>query len=137
MAAGRGRELVGGKADRRYYCVFVIFRKYKILEGRNELALKTTLATKEEKIVFLEAQVEEKASLTRELQKELQVVRAAARDGGLGPARRSLPRPSPPGASPGQHRGSLGARLMEQVWVSRRVGGSYFGSCRQGWITRG
>ncbi|XP_036171529.1 protein Daple [Myotis myotis] len=50
-------------------------RKYKILEGRNELALKTTLALKEEKIVFLEAQVEEKASLTRELQKELQVLK--------------------------------------------------------------
>ncbi|XP_045427890.1 protein Daple isoform X2 [Pipistrellus kuhlii] len=50
-------------------------RKYKILEGRNESALKTTLAMKEEKIVFLEAQVEEKASLTRELQKELQALK--------------------------------------------------------------
>ncbi|XP_054571430.1 protein Daple [Eptesicus fuscus] len=50
-------------------------RKYKILEGRNELALKTTLAMKEEKIVFLEAQVEEKASLTRELQQELQALK--------------------------------------------------------------
>ncbi|KAK1339428.1 hypothetical protein QTO34_020111 [Cnephaeus nilssonii] len=73
-------------------------RKYKILEGRNELALKTTLAMKEEKIVFLEAQVEEKASLTRELQKELQAVRAAARDGAG--SRQEVP------ASPGQQRGS-------------------------------
>lgn len=49
---------------------------------------------KEEKIVFLEAQVEEKASLTRELQKELQAVRAAARDGAG--SRREVPAsPSP------------------------------------------
>lgn len=68
------------------------------MEGRNELALKTTLAMKEEKIVFLEAQVEEKASLTRELQKELQAVRAAARDGAG--SRQEVP------ASPGQQRGS-------------------------------
>lgn len=51
--------------------------KYKILESINESALKTTLAMKEEKIVFLEAQVEEKASLNHQLQNELQVVRAA------------------------------------------------------------
>ncbi|XP_016061191.1 PREDICTED: protein Daple [Miniopterus natalensis] len=49
--------------------------KYKILEGRNELTLKTTLAMKEEKIVFLEAQVEEKASLNHQLQKEVQVLK--------------------------------------------------------------
>ncbi|XP_066244336.1 protein Daple isoform X1 [Saccopteryx leptura] len=49
--------------------------KYKILEGRNESALKTTLAMREEKIVFLEAQVEEKASLNHQLQKELQALK--------------------------------------------------------------
>nr|XP_023402272.1 protein Daple isoform X2 [Loxodonta africana] len=49
--------------------------KYKILEGRNETALKTTLAMKEEKIVFLEAQVEEKVSLNHQLQNELQMVK--------------------------------------------------------------
>ncbi|KAM6200910.1 protein Daple isoform 2-T2 [Rhynchocyon petersi] len=49
--------------------------KYKILEGRSESALKTTLAMKEEKIVFLEAQVEEKVSLNHQLQNELQMVK--------------------------------------------------------------
>lgn len=49
--------------------------KCSILEGRNESALKSTLAMKEEKIVFLEAQVEEKASLNRQLQNELQVLK--------------------------------------------------------------
>ncbi|XP_032734533.1 protein Daple isoform X2 [Lontra canadensis] len=49
--------------------------KCNILEGRNESALKTTLAMKEEKIVFLEAQIEEKASLNRQLQNELQVLK--------------------------------------------------------------
>ncbi|XP_053458637.1 protein Daple isoform X1 [Nycticebus coucang] len=49
--------------------------KYKILEGRNESALKTTLAMKEEKIVFLEAQVEEKVSLNHQLQSELQTLK--------------------------------------------------------------
>ncbi|XP_058423541.1 protein Daple isoform X2 [Diceros bicornis minor] len=49
--------------------------KYKILEGRNESALKTTLAVKEEKIVFLEAQVEEKTNLNHQLQNELQVLK--------------------------------------------------------------
>ncbi|XP_076777514.1 protein Daple isoform X2 [Arvicanthis niloticus] len=49
--------------------------KGKILEGKNESALKTTLAMKEEKIVFLEAQVEEKDSLNRQLQIELQMVK--------------------------------------------------------------
>lgn len=53
-----------------------IFRKGKILEGKNESALRTTLTMKEEKIVFLEAQVEEKESLNRQLQIELQMVRA-------------------------------------------------------------
>lgn len=59
----------------RYSCVFVFFRKLKILEDRND-SLKTTLALKEEKIVFLEAQMEEKASLNHQLQNELQVVRS-------------------------------------------------------------
>nr|XP_055217192.1 protein Daple isoform X5 [Gorilla gorilla gorilla] len=49
--------------------------KYKILEGRNESALKTTLAMKEEKIVLLEAQMEEKASLNRQLENELQMLK--------------------------------------------------------------
>uniref|UniRef100_A0A8C0KQ92 Coiled-coil domain containing 88C n=1 Tax=Canis lupus dingo TaxID=286419 RepID=A0A8C0KQ92_CANLU len=49
--------------------------KFSILEGRNESALKTTLAMKEEKIVFLEAQMEEKASLNHQLQSELQVLK--------------------------------------------------------------
>ncbi|XP_043345485.1 protein Daple isoform X2 [Cervus canadensis] len=49
--------------------------KYKILESINESALKTTLAMKEEKIAFLEAQVEEKASLNHQLQNEIQVLK--------------------------------------------------------------
>ncbi|XP_066883992.1 protein Daple isoform X2 [Kogia breviceps] len=49
--------------------------KYKILESINESAFKTTLARKEEKIVFLEAQMEEKASLNHHLQNELQVLK--------------------------------------------------------------
>nr|XP_020039823.1 protein Daple [Castor canadensis] len=49
--------------------------KLKILDGRNESALKTTLTMKEEKITFLEAQMEEKASLNHQLQSELQMVK--------------------------------------------------------------
>ncbi|XP_059735036.1 protein Daple isoform X4 [Bos taurus] len=49
--------------------------KYKILESINESALKTTLSMKEEKIAFLEAQVEEKASLNHQLQNEIQVLK--------------------------------------------------------------
>ncbi|XP_067583719.1 protein Daple isoform X7 [Pseudorca crassidens] len=49
--------------------------KYKILESITESAFKTALARKEEKIVFLEAQMEEKASLTHHLQNELQVLK--------------------------------------------------------------
>ncbi|XP_029808847.1 protein Daple isoform X2 [Suricata suricatta] len=49
--------------------------KFKILEDRNDSALKTTLAMKEEKIVFLEAQMEEKASLNHQLQTELQALK--------------------------------------------------------------
>ncbi|XP_037359937.1 protein Daple-like [Talpa occidentalis] len=48
--------------------------KYKLLEGRNESALKTTLAMKEDKIAFLEAQMEERTSLNHQLQNELQVL---------------------------------------------------------------
>uniref|UniRef100_A0A8C6GX33 Coiled-coil domain containing 88C n=1 Tax=Mus spicilegus TaxID=10103 RepID=A0A8C6GX33_MUSSI len=44
-------------------------------KGKTESALKTTLAMKEEKIVFLEAQVEEKESLSRQLQIELQMIK--------------------------------------------------------------
>ncbi|XP_054386389.1 protein Daple isoform X4 [Pongo abelii] len=49
--------------------------KYKISEGRHESALKTTLAVKEEKIVLLEAQMEEKASRNRQLESELQTLK--------------------------------------------------------------
>lgn len=62
----------------KYYHEFLFCRKYKILESINESSLKTTLAMKEEKIAFLEAQVEEKASLNHQLQNEIQVVRAAS-----------------------------------------------------------
>ncbi|KAL1790173.1 Daple isoform X1 [Sigmodon hispidus] len=49
--------------------------KCKILEGKNESALKTALAMKEERIVALEAQVEEKGNLNHRLQIELQMVK--------------------------------------------------------------
>ncbi|XP_047394663.1 protein Daple isoform X3 [Sciurus carolinensis] len=49
--------------------------KHRILEGRSESALETALAMKEEKIASLEAQVEEKASLSQQLQSELQRVK--------------------------------------------------------------
>lgn len=52
--------------------------KYKILEGRNESALKLTLAIKEEKIVFLEVKMEKNDSLNHQLystQKTLQVLK--------------------------------------------------------------
>ena len=76
----------------KYYHIFVFCRKFSILEGRNESALKTTLAMKEEKIMFLEAQMEEKASLNHQLQNELQVVRCDPFWGQLWvPALRSLP----------------------------------------------
>ncbi|XP_040831089.1 protein Daple isoform X2 [Ochotona curzoniae] len=44
-------------------------------KGRSESVLQTTLARREEKIAFLEAQVEEKASLNHQLQSELQTLR--------------------------------------------------------------
>ncbi|CAM4689797.1 protein Daple isoform X3 [Lepidochelys kempii] len=45
--------------------------KYKILESKTDSALKTTLAIKEEKIVLLEAQMEESLNLNQQLQNEL------------------------------------------------------------------
>ncbi|XP_067403180.1 protein Daple isoform X3 [Emydura macquarii macquarii] len=50
-------------------------KKYKILESKTESALKTTLAMKEEKIVLLEAQVEESLKLNQQLQNELNMVK--------------------------------------------------------------
>uniref|UniRef100_A0A8C8SHQ1 Coiled-coil domain containing 88C n=1 Tax=Pelusios castaneus TaxID=367368 RepID=A0A8C8SHQ1_9SAUR len=50
-------------------------KKYKILESKTESALKTTLAIKEEKIVLLEAQVEESLKLNKQLQNELNTVK--------------------------------------------------------------
>ncbi|XP_043405038.1 protein Daple isoform X4 [Chelonia mydas] len=49
--------------------------KYKILEGKTDSALKTTLAIKEEKIVLLEAQVEESLNLNQQLQNELNTIK--------------------------------------------------------------
>uniref|UniRef100_A0A674K2S8 Coiled-coil domain containing 88C n=2 Tax=Terrapene triunguis TaxID=2587831 RepID=A0A674K2S8_9SAUR len=49
--------------------------KYKILESKTDSALKTTLAIKEEKIVLLEAQVEESLSLNQQLQNELNTIK--------------------------------------------------------------
>lgn len=83
-----------GEVDKRYYYIFVFSRKYKILEGRNESALKTTLAMKEEKIVLLEAQMEEKASLNRQLESELQMVSMEVSL--CGPAAHSRPHPFQP-----------------------------------------
>ncbi|XP_043371899.1 protein Daple isoform X2 [Dermochelys coriacea] len=49
--------------------------KYKILESKTDSALKTTLAVKEEKIVLLEAQVEESLNLNQQLQNELNTIK--------------------------------------------------------------
>lgn len=98
--AAAGLGACGWKRQTNDAILSVFFRKYKILEGRKESALKTTLAVKEEKIAFLEAQVEERASLNQQLQGELQAVRA------LGP---SCEVPASP---------FLDARSLEQVWVS-------------------
>ncbi|CAM5122879.1 unnamed protein product [Eretmochelys imbricata] len=49
--------------------------KYKILESKTDSALKTTLATKEEKIVLLEAQMEESLNLNQQLQNELNTIK--------------------------------------------------------------
>ncbi|KAM6069734.1 protein Daple isoform 2-T2 [Theristicus caerulescens] len=49
--------------------------KYKILESKTELALKTTLAVKEEKIAMLEAQVKDSLNLNQQLQNDLNMVK--------------------------------------------------------------
>lgn len=116
LQGAKGNQLAGGrmsgscgigslwleKANQQCYPV-CIFRKYKILEGRKESPLKTTLAVKEEKIAFLEAQVEERASLNQQLQGELQAVRA------LGPSYEVPASPFPD------------ARSLEQVWILREL----------------
>ncbi|XP_038608801.1 protein Daple isoform X2 [Tachyglossus aculeatus] len=50
-------------------------KKHKFLESRNESSLKSTLCMKEDKIVFLEAQVEETVSLNHQLQNELKMAK--------------------------------------------------------------
>ncbi|XP_075782825.1 protein Daple isoform X2 [Pelodiscus sinensis] len=50
-------------------------KKYKLLESKSESALKTTLAIKEEKIVSLQAQVEESLNLNQQLQNELNTIK--------------------------------------------------------------
>ncbi|KAM8920704.1 protein Daple isoform 1-T1 [Pelodytes ibericus] len=49
-------------------------RKYKLLEGKIESTLKTTLSVKETKILALESQIEEARSLNQQLQNELNLV---------------------------------------------------------------
>ncbi|XP_063804655.1 protein Daple isoform X2 [Pseudophryne corroboree] len=53
-------------------------KKYKVLEGKIESTLKTTLAVKESKILALESQVTEVRSLNQQLQNELNAVRQDA-----------------------------------------------------------
>ncbi|XP_051833353.1 protein Daple [Antechinus flavipes] len=50
-------------------------KKYKLLENRNESALRTTLAMKEDKIVFLQAQMEGTVNLNHQLQNELKMMK--------------------------------------------------------------
>ncbi|XP_062974032.1 protein Daple [Elgaria multicarinata webbii] len=50
-------------------------KKYKILESKSECALKTTLANKEEKIILLEAQLQEFLNLNQQLRDELNTMR--------------------------------------------------------------
>ncbi|XP_034274224.1 protein Daple isoform X2 [Pantherophis guttatus] len=50
-------------------------KKYKILESQTECILKTTLASKEEKIVALEAKLQEFVNLNQQLQNELNMMR--------------------------------------------------------------
>ncbi|XP_027725712.1 protein Daple isoform X2 [Vombatus ursinus] len=50
-------------------------KKYKLLENKNESALRTTLAMKEEKIVFLQAQMEGTVNLNHQLQNELKTMK--------------------------------------------------------------
>uniref|UniRef100_A0A8C6EXW7 Coiled-coil domain containing 88C n=1 Tax=Marmota marmota marmota TaxID=9994 RepID=A0A8C6EXW7_MARMA len=103
-------EKVGLSKELLLHCTVSVFlRKYKILEGRSESALKTALAVKEEKIAFLEAQVEERAGLNLQLQGELQRVRAAAWGLCLGSPAPRLDSKGPPGSgwrSP--HQGLIG-----------------------------
>ncbi|XP_028914715.1 protein Daple isoform X2 [Ornithorhynchus anatinus] len=50
-------------------------KKHKFLESRNESSLKSALSMKEDKIVFLEARVEETVSLNHQLQNELKMAK--------------------------------------------------------------
>ncbi|XP_074091599.1 protein Daple isoform X5 [Macrotis lagotis] len=50
-------------------------KKYKLLENKNESALRTTLAMKEDKIVFLQAQMEGTVNLNHQLQNELKMMK--------------------------------------------------------------
>ncbi|XP_015744366.1 protein Daple isoform X2 [Python bivittatus] len=50
-------------------------KKYKILKSQTECILKTTLANKEEKIVALEAKLQEFVNLNQQLQNELNMMR--------------------------------------------------------------
>ncbi|XP_072481627.1 protein Daple isoform X2 [Notamacropus eugenii] len=50
-------------------------KKHKLLENKNESALRTTLAMKEDKIVFLQAQMEGTVNLNHQLQKELKMIK--------------------------------------------------------------
>ncbi|KAH0620423.1 hypothetical protein JD844_020858 [Phrynosoma platyrhinos] len=50
-------------------------KKYQILESKTEFALRTTLANKEEKIVLLEAQLQDFTNLNQQLQNELNMMR--------------------------------------------------------------
>lgn len=52
-------------------CHLQSHRKYKILESKTNCSLKTTLASKEEKIALLEAKVQEFVNLNQQLQNEL------------------------------------------------------------------
>uniref|UniRef100_A0A8D2LQL1 Coiled-coil domain containing 88C n=1 Tax=Varanus komodoensis TaxID=61221 RepID=A0A8D2LQL1_VARKO len=65
-------------------------RKYKILERESERALKTTLANKEEKIVLLEAQLQEVHKLNQQLQNDLNMVRR--KDSGVAQREKELQR---------------------------------------------
>ncbi|XP_068942101.1 protein Daple isoform X2 [Petaurus breviceps papuanus] len=50
-------------------------KKYKLLENKNESTLRTTLAMKEDKIVFLQAQMEGTVNLNHQLQNELKMMK--------------------------------------------------------------
>ncbi|XP_039202882.1 protein Daple isoform X1 [Crotalus tigris] len=57
-------------------------KKYKILESQTECILKTTLACKEEKIVALEAKLQEFVNLNQQLQNELNMMRKQKQEEG-------------------------------------------------------